>query len=132
MARSRKTGSAGVTPPPTPQSSAPPVPVVPPPVRLWTADAGDDGCLALFQDTVRGILLMAPADPEKPLRLGKPAREFLRQNGFAEETAGGPWTRPMDRDADFQDRLDAERVLLKVAELHRGDGPTRPSGRRGR
>ena len=98
-------------------------------VPLWSAPAGRDGRLVLSRDTGRGVLLIGPDEGAPSLRLGKPARELLRQNGFVEESAGGVWTRQMDRDADFQDRLDAERVLLKVAEMHRGDGPT---GRRGR
>lgn len=124
MTRSRKKQSAEASPP-----TAPPTSVAAALVPLWSAPAVRDGRLLLSRDPARGLLLIGPDDGAPPLRLGKPAREFLRQNGFVEETASGAWTRPMDCDADFQDRLDAERVLLKVAEMHRDEGP---AGRRGR
>lgn len=122
MTRNRKKPPAESTPPPAPATAAPLVP-------LWSAPAGRDGRLLLSRDPARGILLIGPDDGAPPLRLNKPAREFLRQNGFVESADDGTWTRPMNRDADFQDRLDAERVLLKVAEMHRDQGPV---GRRGR
>lgn len=131
MARSRKKGTADAAPPAQNPPASPP-PVVPPPVRLWSADGGRGRRLGLYQDPAGGVLRIAPADPAQPLQLPAAACDLLRQNEFAEEALGGPWARPVDADRVLLDRLDAERVLLKVAELCRGDGPSPSTGRRGR
>lgn len=101
----------------------PPAPATPA-ARLLTADAGGGVIISLREDAGRGLLVIAPDQPEKPAGLGLPALAVLSENGFAEEETGGAWVRPIDREASFQDRIDAERVLLKVAELLRGSRGT--------
>lgn len=129
MARSRKKKEptqAAPTPTPLSPESAPPA--SPPPIRIWAADAGDDGLLVLYQDPARGVLMIAPAEIDQPLRLSAAAGEFLRENEFAATSPDGPWTRTINPVSALTDRIDAERLLLKAAELHRGSRG-RSSGR---
>ena len=61
---------------------------------------------------------------------GEVGAAHLTANDFT-PAVDGSWVRPVDPEARLQDLIDAERVLLKVADLARpaAEKPSRKTGR---
>lgn len=106
------------------------IPVPPPAVpRLHAAVAG--GTLRLFENRTAARFEIVLDRRDAATLPTTDLDTLLRENGFTPlPDRPGAWGRAIDREAAFQDLIDAERVLLQASNLQPvADTPIRPSRR---
>lgn len=120
-------------PQPTTASDAAPIP------KNWSrqfrAGVEGGGQFVLYEDRDQGRLVIVYEAPAGGKQLDEPVRATLRKNEFAEDgERTGTWVRPLDREAVFQDQIDAERIMLAIAEQMRSreESGKGPGGRGGK
>ena len=108
------------------------IPVPPPAVpRLHAAVSG--GTLRLFEDRTADRFEIVLDRPDAAAPMTAALDELLHANGFTPlPERPGAWGRAIDREAAFQDLIDAERVLLKAADLQPAAETLARSPKRGR
>ena len=127
MARSRKKPP----PPDAPPTAPPPADAGPAVVNKMTVAAGP-GRAHLKHDRAADRWVIAFDLPDPAAGSSAAVGEHLRANGFTPADGSPGWVRPVDREAMFQDLIDAERVLLAAAALVPDAAPQVPAKRPGR